>query len=200
MGVSRRLARSRRGRGLHQPLLDLRDRRLREDVNVPSTSGGLPVITPDDDHFFGQADLAYYITDDFRISGGYRYINETSLGAASAEYLIHAGDIPMSLFANSDFGNSDYLRITGGLRVFFGADPHKSLIDRNRRDDPPTYMPMFPKLTTAGANGSSLPQCTVASGTFKVTSPTDGQCICPPGSSFAGQKPVFALGNYFCSA
>jgi len=169
-----------------------------EDVSVPTTDAGLPVLTADDKSVFGLADIAYYITDDFKIAGGYRYINETGLGSASAEYLIHTGDVPMSLFANSDFGNDDYTRITGGLRVFLGSDPHKSLIDRHRQDDPPTLLPMFPKLATQSPSSGPL-QCTVIpSGAWKVTSPADGQCICPPGSPLAGQMPVFLVGEYRC--
>ena len=34
------------------------------------------MLTLDDNHLFGQADAAYYITDDFKVYAGYRYINE----------------------------------------------------------------------------------------------------------------------------
>ena len=61
-----------------------------EGVAVPSTIGGLPVIDPHDDHLFGQVDLAYYPIDDFKVYGGYRYVNEASLGAAGIEYLLRA--------------------------------------------------------------------------------------------------------------
>ena len=88
-----------------------------ESVDVPSLSDGLEVLTPDDRHFFAQSDVAYYITDDFKVYGGYRYINETSFGSAGAEYLIRGQDVPLSLFARGDFGNEDYTSITGGLKV-----------------------------------------------------------------------------------
>lgn len=168
-----------------------------ESVDVPSTIGGLEVLTPDDRHFFAQSDVAYYITDDFKVYGGYRYLNETSFGSAGAEYLIRGHEVPLSLFAHGDFGNEDYTSITGGLKVYISGDPQKSLIDRHRRDDPDIYMPVFPKLATK--SGASLPQCTLG-GSFKVTSPADGKCICPSGTSFAGQPPVFGLGDYYCAA
>lgn len=159
-----------------------------ESVNLPSEADGLLVLTPDDDHFFGQADVAYYITDDFKVYGGYRYMNETSFGAAGAEYLIRGHDVPLSLFARGDFGDEEYTSITGGLKVYLSGDPQKSLIDRHRRDDPDIYMPVFP---TKLATKDKLPQCTLAgSSTWKVQSPTNGQCICPPGSQLAGQRPV----------
>jgi hypothetical protein len=166
-----------------------------ESVDVPSLMDGLEVLTPDDKHFFAQSDLAYYITDDFKIYGGYRYLNETSFGSAGAEYLIRGHEVPLSLFARGDFGNEDYTSITGGLKVYLSNDPQKSLIDRHRRDDPDIYMPVFPKLVTK----SGQTQCTLVSNSYKVASPADGQCICPAGSSLAGQAPVLFLGGYFCA-
>ncbi len=59
-----------------------------ESFDAPNFIDGSPVLTLDDNHLFGQADAAYYITDDFKVYAGYRYINETSFGAAGAEYLI----------------------------------------------------------------------------------------------------------------
>lgn len=120
-----------------------------ESVDVPTTQNGLPVLNTDDDHFFGRADLAYYPADNFKISGGYRYVSETSLGTASAEYLFQGAGVPVSLFAKGDFGEKQYNRITGGVKVYFGADPNKSLIDRHRTEDPPNYTPVFPNLETA---------------------------------------------------
>ena len=63
-----------------------------EGVAVPSTIGGLTVLDPHDDHVFGQVDLAYYPVDDLKVYGGYRYVNEASLGAAGIEYLLRAYD------------------------------------------------------------------------------------------------------------
>jgi len=115
---------------------------------VPATSGGLAVLNTDDDHVFGQVDLAYYPTDDLRLYGGYRYVNETSLGGAGAEYLMRAHDSPISIFAKADFGDDAYNRITGGLRFYLGPNPDKSLIARHRTEDPENYTPKFPELTT----------------------------------------------------
>lgn len=164
-----------------------------EHVEVPSTVGGLPVLTADSGHFFGQTDLAYYITDDFKIYAGYRYLNEAGFAAAGTEYLLRGFEVPLSLFAKADFGNDDYTRATGGLKVYFSADPGSSLVDRQRRDDPETYLPVFPKVTALSA--APLPLCTI-SGSF-VSTPANGQCICPPGSPFAGQKPIPSGGGGF---
>lgn len=170
-----------------------------ESADVPSMVGGLAVLTPDDEHFFGQGDLAYYITDDLKVYGGYRYLNETNFGAAGAEYLIRGHEVPVSLFARGDFGNEDYTSVTGGVKVYLSGDPQKSLIDRHRRDDPDIYMPVFPKLATGSSSGS-LPQCSIVN-IAEVSSPANGQCTCPSGTPLAGQQPFLGPGGkYYCGA
>jgi hypothetical protein len=130
-----------------------------EAIDFPSTTGGLPVLNADDDHFFGRADLAYYLTDDFKISGGYRYVSEASLGTASAEYMFRDAGVPMSIFAKGDWGEEQYNRITGGLKVYFGANPNKTLIKRHRTEDPQNYTPVFPKPMTTNQCVPNYGQC-----------------------------------------
>ena len=165
-----------------------------EKYEVPSFSGGLPVLTEDSGHFFGMADLAYYINDDFKIYAGYRYYDEASFAGAGAEYLIRGHYVPLSLFARGDFGNDDYTRITGGVKIYLSPEPEKSLIDRHRRDDPDIFMPVFPRLAT-GTN-----QCGVGPGPeYRVTGSPD--CLCPSGTFRAGQAPEFISyqgGMYVC--
>ncbi len=116
---------------------------------LPELVDGLNVLTLDDNHFFGQADVAYYITDDFKVNAGYRYINEASFGAAGAEYLIRGLDVPLSLFARGDFGDENIHE-----RHRRPADL-LSVTTRKVADRPPPprrpqiYMPVFPtKLAT----------------------------------------------------
>ena len=94
-----------------------------ESVEVPSYSGGLLVLNQDDEHFFGHLDLAYYPLDNLKLSAGYRYESEISLGTAKAEYLLSGFETPISVFARGDFGEEDYTSVSGGLKVYFGADP-----------------------------------------------------------------------------
>jgi len=154
-----------------------------EDISLPSTINGVPLDMSSNSGFFAQADVAYYITDDFKVYGGYRYVDDVSLGAAGAEYLLRESGFPISLFAKSDFGNDDYTRVTGGIKAYFSDDPGKSLIDRHRMDDPDTYLPVFPKIT------QTTPTCKVNS-RGNVDSPADGDCICPSGTSNAGSRPI----------
>jgi hypothetical protein len=160
-----------------------------ESVNVPTTAG-TPVGTSDN-HAFGQIDLAYYPIDDLKLTIGYHYEDATSLGSAGVEYLLRASGSPISLFAKSDFGDEQFNRVTGGLEIYFGSDPGKSLIERHRTEDPENYTPKFPALKT-GAN-----QCTVNS-SFSVVSPPNGRCICPPGTFQAGYLPSLFNGGYMC--
>jgi hypothetical protein len=162
-----------------------------ESITVPSTGVGLTAIDPHDDHVFGQVDLAYYPIDDLRLYVGYRYVTETSLGGAGIEYLMRAFDSPISMFAKADFGDKEFNRITGGLKFYLGPNPQKSLIERHRTEDPENYTPKFPAVSQA------LPQCTLDPD-FIVTSPANGQCICPSGTVQAGGFPVFSGGAYHC--
>ncbi len=167
-----------------------------ESVDFPITSSGLTVLNSDSDHFFTHVDLAYYLVDDLRLYGGYRYVDDTSLGAAGIEYLMRAFNSPVSLFAKADFGNEDFNRITGGLKFYFGSSSDKSLIQRHRTEDPENYTPMFPALKTS--SGSALPQCSLDPDYF-VSSPTNGQCICPAGTIEAGGLPARVGNQYQCT-
>jgi hypothetical protein len=168
-----------------------------ESLDAPELLDGFTVLTLDDNHLFGQADAGYYITDDFKIYAGYRYINERSFGAAGTEYLIRGLDVPVALFARGDFGDEFVQNVTGGVRIYLSDDPDKSLIDRHRKDDPKVYAPTFPTVAPGSTStAKNLPQCT-SSGTW-VTNPSNGQCICPTGSPYAGSKPQVGSGGYSC--
>lgn len=172
-----------------------------ESLDVPDFTNGFVSQSLDDDHLFGQADAAYYITDDFKIYAGYRYINERSFGAAGTEYLIRGLEVPVALFARGDFGDAFMQNVTGGVRVYLSDDPNKSLIDRHRKDDPKVYAPTFPATAPTQTAQKSLPRCTLDTFNF-VTSPSDGQCTCPSGSSNAGQMPQRSSGGtgpYYCN-
>jgi hypothetical protein len=171
-----------------------------ESLDVPSFANGQAVLSLDDNHLFGQADAGYYITDDFKIYAGYRYINETSFGAAGTEYLIRGLEVPVALFARGDFGDEFVQNVTGGVRIYLSDDPDKSLIDRHRKDDPKVYAPTFPTMAVAtDASQKPTPQCSMAAFN-QVGSPADGNCICPSGTNTPGQKPQLSGGGgYFCS-
>jgi hypothetical protein len=155
-------------------------------------------LNADDDHFFTQLDLGYYLINDLKLYGGYRYINETSLGGVGVEYLLRDVGAPVSLFAKADFGDEQYNRVAGGLKVYFGENPGRSLIERHRTEDPDNYTPMFPTLKTQRSQASpgALPQCTI-NGDYVVDSPANGQCTCPSGTLNAGGAPSPLGGGFY---
>lgn len=154
-----------------------------ESVDVPSTKGGLAVLTRDDDHFFNELNLAWYPKDNLKLSVGYHFENERSLGTVELERQLRWPGVPASLFAVGNFGDEDRTRITGGVRFYFGADRAKSLIRRHREDDPPSYTPVFPNIVTTTNGGQSF---------CPVNTPVPvGSCTCPPGSFVINQGSVF---------
>ena len=134
---------------------------------------GINGTAADNSHFFGLFDFAYYPMDDLKLSAGFDYVNETGMGTAGVEYLMHHGTTPISLFAKGRFGASDYQSITAGVRVHFGADPNATLIARNRTADPDNYVPVFPAVS--GPN-----VCQVSTGESDVhVYNSETACTCP---------------------
>jgi hypothetical protein len=129
-----------------------------ESIDIPAQQNGLLSLDTDDEHFFGKAQVSYYLTDNFKLTGGYRYVSETSLGTVGAEYLIPGGSTPISVFARGDFGEEEYNRVTAGLKIYFGADPDKTLIQRHRTDDPENHLPVFPEIVTASPPATTPPE------------------------------------------
>ncbi|MGH8760534.1 MAG: hypothetical protein ACREVW_13655, partial [Burkholderiales bacterium] len=96
------------------------------------------------DDIVAQVEAAYYISDDFKLYGGYRRFIDIDAGAFGFEYQTHA--IPAAVFVDGMVGSDDYVSILGGLRFYFGGDD-KSLKARQREDDPGDY---FNLLTRKG--------------------------------------------------
>ena len=90
--------------------------------------------------FAGRATLAFYPTDNWRIDGGVSYLEGPgAIGTIGTEWQPHAGK-GLSLWAKGSIGQNDYKQVLGGVRYYFG-DPGKSLIDRQRQDDPGPELP-----------------------------------------------------------
>ena len=87
----------------------------------------------------GNVTLAYYLHENFRVDGGYRYLEGLGhQGTLGAEW---APKGHMSLFVDGAVGEDDYARVTGGLKVYFSDDTSKSLMRRHREDDPDIELP-----------------------------------------------------------
>lgn len=85
---------------------------------------------------FAIGDLAYYATDDWRLTlGGSYVLGDLSLHTGT-EYLFHDLGAPLSLTADARLHNGGGYTLTVGLKGYFGGDESKSLIERQRQDDP----------------------------------------------------------------
>ncbi len=128
-----------------------------EHISLPGTYKGLTVLDADDGHFFGRIDFSYYLMDDLKVSAGYRYEAEASLASFSGEYLLRSAGTPISLFAKADVGETEHNRITGGIKLYLGGDGSKSLMRRDRTEDPQNYTPIFPDFVTRPPPPPKLP-------------------------------------------
>lgn len=162
-----------------------------EDVNVPGVMNGLRVVNTDDDHFFTELDFSVYPGDNLRLSAGYHYESEASLGVAEVEYMLRWARLPMSLFAMGYFGDEQHDRVTGGARFYFGGDRGKTLIRRHREDDPVSYTPVFPDIQTVTTSSGSATICPARGNFLGADFPG---CLCPQGSERPGLPP-FTAGN-----
>jgi hypothetical protein len=101
---------------------------------VSINSGVLPFSVPN--RFFDSVLASYYVTDNFKLSIGHLYTfgrNGLTLGS---EYGFALGGGRMaSLFVDALFAEGGNNAVLGGVRFYFGQRD-KTLIDRNRQDDP----------------------------------------------------------------
>ena len=100
----------------------------------------------------GEAKLSYYAEDNFRLDGSFRFLQGVGgIGTIGGEWL--AGNTSnLSIFANGSWGQNGYSTVLGGVKFYTGAP--KSLIKRNREDDPGVGLPL--DLFTTSPCGSGL--------------------------------------------
>lgn len=78
-------------------------------------------------------DVAYYMTEDFRVSVGGKVVDDYEGLRTGFEYQF--GGMPMSLYSKAEYGDGQFFSFLGGLKFYFGGED-KSLIRRHREDDP----------------------------------------------------------------
>jgi hypothetical protein len=88
--------------------------------------------------FFDQASVSYYLTDNLRVSLGHAYTDGRSMATLGGEWGFRVSPTTMgALFVEARAGEGDMHGVWGGLRFYFG-NGDKTLIRRNREDDPPS--------------------------------------------------------------
>lgn len=106
-----------------------------------------------DDDFVGGLQAAFYATENFALTAGYRHFLDTDAGAIGFEY--QPESLPVSFYADAMAGTDDYLSIVGGVRFYFGGE-EKSLIRRHREDDPWNLMLWLRQAAEAAAAACDL--------------------------------------------
>ncbi len=97
---------------------------------------------------FDKIDLAWYPTDNWKLSVGHRYVGGQHAAALGTEYMVGLGNgMAAALFAEARIGERDNRAVLGGLTIYFGQKD-KTLIRRHREDDPANRL--FDDLVTSG--------------------------------------------------
>lgn len=127
-----------------------------------------------EDTAFGEAELHWYASDDFRLAAGVSVQEDATLAHADAEWLVGGTSLPgLALRASVNVGEDDYDSVMGGITWYIGSDA--SLKDRHRRQDPDSALfNLFQTVETVRAG-----QCeTVQQTLLKVGPSLD--CDAPP--------------------
>jgi hypothetical protein len=91
------------------------------------------------DGAFGDIELRWYLSDDFALSGGGAFDENTTIARAGAEWRPGFAALPGLAFRlDGAWGDDDYESYLGGITYYFGADA--SLKDRHRKQDPDTAL------------------------------------------------------------
>ena len=85
---------------------------------------------------FAIGDLAFYATENFRLDIGASTIAGFKSGHAGLEYLLADTGVPVALTLDGRLGDDNFRSISAGFKFYFGGDSSKSLIHRQREDDP----------------------------------------------------------------
>jgi hypothetical protein len=127
------------------------------------------------DTAFGEAELLWYASDNFRLAGGASFDDERAIGHAGAEWLLGATSLPgLALRADAYAGDDDHDSVMGGVTYYFGSDA--SLKDRHRRQDPDSALfVLFQAVESARANSCEP----VQQQAFK-SGPLNLSCNAPP--------------------
>jgi hypothetical protein len=104
-------------------------------INVPAPDPPSVPAFSIPNRFFDAFNVAYYVTDDFKLSIGHVYTIGRNALTLGSEYGFGLGGGRMaSLFADGVIGETGLYAVRGGLRIYFGQRD-KTLINRNRQDD-----------------------------------------------------------------
>lgn len=116
--------------------------------------GGRSAFTSPD-YFTDIVSATFYPIDDMALSVGHIYSFGRNAVTGEVEYLLpqfRGGNIAPSAFVSASYGWSNSSNIMAGIRVYFG-NHDKTLIRRQREDDPAAHMYNCPSVSQGGAGG-----------------------------------------------
>ena len=119
-------------------------------ITTTTANGALRHVT----RFFDTLTLEYYVTGNWDAWIGQRYLGGKSAAAVGTEYALPSnGNFLPTLFAEARLGEgSNNYGAWGGVRFYFG-NHNKTLIRRNREDDPSSNL--FDIVDTLGPGSTS---------------------------------------------
>ena len=133
--------------------------------------------------FFNKINLAYYFTDDLKAFVGHRYLGGKHALALGGEWAFRVNGPTMgSLFVEGRVGEEDYKGVWGGLRFYVGQKD-KSLIQRQRQDDPIEWTPET--LFSISNSLTTRPVPTVGPAPAPPPPPPEGDACLPDGDGCA---------------
>jgi len=129
--------------------------------------------------FFDTINLSYYMTDNWKVSIGHRYMGGLHAAAIGTEFSFEAGSRRMmTAYAEARIGENDFRGIYAGVKMYFGQRD-KTLIQRHRQDDPTIWltdtqstMTNSKSVTATGTNlvpSVTVQQCDDSGGTISTT-------------------------------
>lgn len=86
-----------------------------------------------EDFLAGEAVIAWYASDNFRLSAGIQHSFEQTSAIAGLELMLDGADFAPAIFANAAIGDDETM-LMAGVRLYLGQS--KSLKARHRQDDP----------------------------------------------------------------
>jgi hypothetical protein len=111
--------------------------------------------------FAGSATLAYYAQDNLRLDGSFRYLQGIGgIGTLGAEW--QANSSGFAIFGNGSWGQNGYTTVVGGVKFYAG--PQKTLIRRQREDDPGVGLPLDLFQNTPSCNPQITDGCFLTTG------------------------------------
>lgn len=155
-----------------------------DNISIETAAGYLnadPDGGPSKDRFFAFGDLAFYATDNFRLSVGGSSVANFESANVQAEYLLDS--MPVSFKLRGTIGEDGYAAATAGVSFYFGGDDStKSLIRRHREDDPRNRsLDIFGSGAASFGNNNGTPvvdpECTPP----EVYDPESDSCVFPLG-------------------